>query len=174
MAQIDLFKQPSLFLLLFISHLPCQAQNTEASDIAQLKALNAKFIHNFITNDTVSHSQIISKDFICITSKGQRVNRKDYLNGWAKGYDASTMPYFDYRDERISYYGNMALVRAVTKFVTEKDGKETSGMTAYTDTYIKDNGKWKCVQAQLTSVAPENFSSDATIVRQYKKGVSNQ
>jgi hypothetical protein len=48
-----------------------------------------------------------------------------------------------------------------------RDGKESTGMSMYTDTYIKENGEWKCVQAQLSKLAPEFYPGDETIVRKY-------
>ena len=42
---------------------------------AELRALNARFIHNFITNDVPSHDAILHKDFICIDPSGRRVGR---------------------------------------------------------------------------------------------------
>ncbi|HKC34911.1 MAG TPA: hypothetical protein VKB95_02580, partial [Chitinophagaceae bacterium] len=39
-------------------------------DVAQLSALNAQFIQNFLHNDTVSHNKIIYKDFVCIVTNG--------------------------------------------------------------------------------------------------------
>jgi hypothetical protein len=143
----------------------------ESTDLAQLKKLNARFIHNFVTNDTVSHSKIAHRSFLLITSKGGKVSRKDYLNEWAHGFDPKVYAYWDYRDELISIYGSYALVRAVTKFRIVKDSKETEGMTRYTDSYIKENGEWKCVQAQLTSVSPENYPGDETIVKKYINGI---
>ena len=41
------------------------------------------------------------------------------------------------------------------------------GMSMYTDTYIKENGNWKCVQAQITKLSPANYSGDETIVRKW-------
>ena len=46
---------------------------------AELRALNARFIHNFITNDVPSHDAILHKDFICIDPNGRRVGREEYL-----------------------------------------------------------------------------------------------
>lgn len=134
-------------------------------DMAELKRLNAKFIHNFVTNDTASHSQIIHRDFVCITSEGQSIGRKQYMDAWAHGFDG--YKYWDYRNEDIKIFGNTALVHSQNKYIVERDGKEISGMSMYTDTYIKENGQWKCVQAQLSKVAPEYFSGDETIVRKY-------
>lgn len=139
-------------------------------DLLQLKKLNARFIHNFVTNDVPSHDQIIHPQFVCITTKGKWVNRHDYLEGWKTGFDPEVYLYWDYRFEQITIIGNTALVRAVTKYTTLRDGKETTGMTQYTDTYIKESGVWKCIQAQLTSVSPENYPGDEFIVKKYVKG----
>ncbi|MGZ8511800.1 MAG: hypothetical protein ACXWWA_15540 [Chitinophagaceae bacterium] len=53
------------------------------------------------------------------------------------------------------------------KYIVVRDGKEITGMSMYTDTYIKENGQWKCVQAQLSKVATKYFAGDETIVRKY-------
>jgi ketosteroid isomerase-like protein len=156
-------------LCLFVRATMIDADAAE-TDLDQLKKLNARFIHNFVTNDTASHNKIIGKDFLLITGSGRKVNRKDYLNAWAHGFDPAVYAYWDYRDEMISIYGSCALVRSVNKFKTRKEGKTTEGMTRYTDTYIKENGEWKCAQAQLTSVSPENYPGDDTIVKKYING----
>ena len=136
----------------------------------ELRALNARFIHNFITNDVPSHDAILHPEFICITPMGGRVDRADYLKAWATGFDAERIPYYDYRDEKIDVFGDTALGRSTNKSVRMKDGVEAIGMTLYTDTYIRQGGVWKCVQAQITPVAPANYPPDSTIVGKYVKG----
>jgi ketosteroid isomerase-like protein len=139
--------------------------------IAQLKALNARFIHNFVTNDVASHSEITHEDFISIPPSGKRESRADYLARWATGFDPEVITYWDYRDECISIFASTALVRATNKHTVVRNGQETTGMTTYTDTYVRqDNGEWKCIQAQLTPVAPEHYPGDETIVKVYIKG----
>ena len=137
---------------------------------AELRALNARFIHNFITNDVPSHDAILHKDFICITPAGARVGRADYLKAWATGFDAGRIPYFDYRDEKIDVFGPTALLRSTNKSIRRIDGLETTGMTMYTDIYVHEYGAWKCVQAQITPVARANYPPDETIVKKYVKG----
>lgn len=139
-------------------------------DITQLRALNARFIHNFVTNDVPSHDAIIRPEFMCITTTGKWLNRQDYFTQWKTGFDNEVYLYWDYRNEKITIVGNTALVRSVTKYTVLKEGKEITGMTQYTDVYIKENGTWKCLQAQLTSVVPENYPGDETIVKKYIKG----
>ena|SRR5215203_422469 len=125
---------------------------SQKSDQSLLRELNAQFINNFLTQDTSSHNKIIHKDFICIESSGQIVNRETYMRNWATDHDNSGYLTFSYSNEVIRIFGNMALVRSRTNYSKIVDGKTVEGNTIYTDTYIKENGKWLCVQAQITSV----------------------
>jgi ketosteroid isomerase-like protein len=136
----------------------------------ELRDLNARFIHNYITNDVPSHDAILHEGFICITPTGARVGRADYLKAWASGFDAGRIPYYDYRDEKIDVFGDTALVRSTNKRVSAQDGVETVAMTMYTDIYLRSDGAWKCIQAQITPVAPANYPPDDTIVRKYVRG----
>jgi hypothetical protein len=137
---------------------------------AELRALNARFIHNFITNDVASHDAILHKDFVCIDPNGRRVGREEYLRRWASQFDPDRIPYYDYRDEKIDVFGDTALLRSTNRSVRMVDGKEVVGMTMYTDVYVKDGNAWKCVQAQLTRVEPDQYPLDSTIVRKYVRG----
>ena len=141
-----------------------------AEPIDQLRAVNAHFIHNFITRDVASHDALLHPDFINITPTGQRWDRATYLTYWATAFDPKVVIYWDVRDEVITVIGNVALVRSTNKHVRRRDGKDVTGMTMYTDTYLFANGAWKCIQAQLTAVAPEFYSPDDTIVSVYIEG----
>lgn len=124
----------------------------ELDDRRQLSALNAQFIRNFVTEDSASHNKILHKDFICIENAGVIVAREEYLKAWAHAYRDSRYTSFTYTDEVIRIFGNTALVRSKTTSVKKVDGKEIKGHTIYTDTYVKENGKWLCVQAHITPV----------------------
>lgn len=137
---------------------------------AELRALNRRFIHNFVTNDVPSHDAILHDGFICITPAGARVGRDAYLKASATGFDPERIPYWDYRDEKIDVFGNTALVRSTNKSIRMNNGVETVGMTMYTDICVHEYGAWKCIQAQITPVAPANYPPDSTIVRSYIKG----
>jgi hypothetical protein len=119
-------------------------------DAAQLRTMNAQFIQNFLRSDTIAHNKIIYKDFVCIASNGAAINRDDYMKGWSHGYDPSFYKSFTMQNELIRIFGNTALVRAETYYSFMEDGKEVYKTTLYTDTYIKLDGRWWCIQAQLT------------------------
>ncbi len=69
-------------------------------------------------------------------------------------------------------FGDTALLRSTNKSVRLKDGVETTGMTMYTDTYVRQDGTWKCVQAQITPVQPAHYPPDETIVKKYVRGMA--
>ena len=141
----------SMGLFAQINHDKQSAVNNIRDDMAQLSALNAQFIQNFVHNDTVAHNKIIYKDFVCIASNGKVVGRHAYMKEWAHGYDPSVYKSFVMENELIRIIGNTALVRAETPYTYIDNGKEISGTTIYKDTYVKLDGRWWCVQAQLTS-----------------------
>jgi len=129
-----------------------ETQSKTDIDLAQLSALNARFIKNWVTSDTVSHNQIIHKDFVYISMAGKIVDRDTYMKNWAQGYNPEIDKSFEYKNEVIRIFGNMALVRSNTYYSWLENGKLMSGKTVYTDTYIKENGRWWCVQAQITEL----------------------
>jgi hypothetical protein len=124
----------------------------QESDRTTLSALNAKFIKNYVTNDTASHNTIVHKDFVYISSSGKIIPRDTYMNNWAHDYDPKVYKSFEYDNEFIRIFGNMALVRANNTFSWMENGKLMHGKTVYTDTYVKENGRWWCVQAQITDL----------------------
>lgn len=143
---------------------------TDKDALAELRRLNQTFIHNFVTNDVASHDAIIHERFTCISSDGSHSNRADYLHYWATGFDPDVILYWDYRDERITIFGDVALVGATNRWIRVRDGAEVVGMTTYTDTYLREGGRWRCIQAQLTAVQPAHYPPDSTIVRSYIRG----
>jgi ketosteroid isomerase-like protein len=145
--------QPSDSLLNWSKKIkPMTKPHLKNEDCEMLSALNAQFIKNFINHDAKAHSEIIHKDFVCIESNGDIVGREEYLKNWPASYANSGYVSFGYKDEWIRVFGDIALVRSKTEYIKKVDGKEVKGNSVYTDTYFKENGKWLCVQAQITPV----------------------
>ena len=126
----------------------------QSKDETALLSINRQFIRNFLNNDTVEHNKIIHpSNFLFIGTNGKLLDRNEYMQAWAHGYDKTMMPEFDLEDVQIRIFENTALIVAKTKDKKIKDGAYVTGETRYTDTYIKEKGEWKCVQVQLTRIA---------------------
>ena len=149
---------------------PAARDHQSAETMDELRALNARFIHNFVTNDVASHDAILHPAFITVLSTGQRWDRATYLKYWATAFDPKIIVYWDVRDELITVIGDVALVRSTNKHTRRRHGNDFTGMTTYTDTYLFEDAAWKCIQAQLTSVAPEHQPADDTIISVYIEG----
>ena len=63
---------------------------TNAATLAELRALNAKFIHNFVTNDVASHDAILHRAFTYVSSAGAWQDRASYLSRWSTGFSGSS------------------------------------------------------------------------------------
>jgi len=122
------------------------------NDETILSRLNNQFIKNFINMDTTAHSEIIHKDFVCINGDGTVSARKEYMEDWSQGYKNAGYTSFYIKDENIRLFGDMALVRSKTVYAKMVNGNVINGNSIYTDTYIRENGRWWCVQAHITPV----------------------
>ena len=144
-----------------------------ASDRAMddLRAINAQFIDNFVRNDVAAHDALLHPSFLYIRSDGSRVDRARYLEGWATGFDPEVIVYWDVRDELITVVGDVALVRATNKETIRDGVDEVTSMSTYTDTYIFEADRWRCIQAQITPVAPSHEPADDTVIAVWLKGV---
>src|SRR5260370_2565826 len=87
-----------------------QLNHPSAETMNELRALNARFIHNFVTNDVASHDAILHPAFINIWPTGQRWDRATYLKYWATAFDPKIIVYWDVRDELITSIAALALL----------------------------------------------------------------
>ncbi len=141
------------------------------TDVDELRRLNARFIHNFVTNDAVRHDALLHPDFMAIQGDGSVLDRAAYLRQWATGFDPDVIPYWDTRGEAITVVGDLALVRSTNVCTVVRDGFASRVATLYTDTYVREAGRWWCVQAQTTPVRLGHVAPEESIVSVYVRGV---
>jgi len=115
-----------------------------ASDEQTLQRLNQEYVNAFMNADVDWYRDHLADEFVVIESDGTVLNKEQFLRNTIKGPDVA-----DYKlhEVDIRIYGNAALVRA-TGVWTREDGK--MGMSRYTDVYVRQNGSWKTVSAQIT------------------------
>jgi len=144
----------SLLLILVTGITAASFAQASKNDETVLLSINRQFIRNFLNNDTVEHTKIIHPtNFLFIGTDGQLLDRREYMQAWEHGYDKAVMPEFDLEEVQVRMFDNIALIVAKTKDKKMRDGVYVTGETRYTDTYVKENSEWKCVQVQLTRVA---------------------
>jgi hypothetical protein len=115
-----------------------------ASDKQTLERLNSEYVNAFMNADVEWYRENLADEFVVIESDGSLLNKEQFLRNSLNGPDVA-----DYKlhEVDIRIYGCAALVRA-TGVWTRADG--SMGMSRYTDVYVRDNGRWKTVSAQIT------------------------
>ena len=116
----------------------------QPSDEQTLTRLNQEYVDAFMNADVDWYREHLADEFMVIESDGSLLNKEQFLNITANGPDVA-----DYKlhEVDIRIYGSAALVRA-TGVWTREDG--SMGMSRYTDVYVRQNGGWKPVSAQIT------------------------
>jgi ketosteroid isomerase-like protein len=116
----------------------------QTSDEAHLRQLNEEYIDAFMKADVNWYEQNLTEDFTCIESDGSLLDKAAFLRLAAKGPDV-----LEYRLDRVKVriYGDTALVQATGLF-TKKDA--STGISRYTDVYVRMGMEWKAVAAQIT------------------------
>jgi len=119
-------------------------QAAQQSDEQTLARLNQEYVDAFMNADVEWYREHLADEFVVIESDGSLLNKEQFLRNTVKGPDVA-----DYKlhEVDIRIYGNAALVRA-TGVWTREDGK--MGMSWYIDFYVRKNGGWKTVSAQIT------------------------
>jgi ketosteroid isomerase-like protein len=113
----------------------------------ELRALNAGYIRALLTSDTAWYEARLADDFVCIDHDGVVLDKQRFLRKISGGSNQATYE-FDFVDIRV--FGDVALIRAIGSWSTHSG---TTGVSHYTDVWVRNGGDWKAVSAQITRPA---------------------
>ena len=116
------------------------------TDEDAIRALNAGYVRAFMKSDSEWYDRHLTPDFMCILTSGAVVDRSTFLENARKPH--TTISY-DLSEIKIRVHGDVALVSALGTW-ERKDG--TRGRTRYVDVWVRKDGAWKAVSAQLTAL----------------------
>lgn len=125
-------------------------QQTGGGDEATLKALELKWDAANLKGDSSALGAVLSDTFVSTTSEGKVRSKAEVLAELKSGeikYQTSKVD-----DMKVSLYGNAAVVTGkwTGKFVQK--GKSIETTERFTDTYVKQNGQWRCVASQGSAI----------------------
>lgn len=122
-------------------------QNAIATDVEILTQLNHDYVQSFLKSDARRYDELIAENFICIEPNGKLLNRAEFLEAAAHPV---TVDYFHVEDVEIRMFGDFAQITARTPY-RYPNGRE--GVNRYIDCWMKRDGRWQAVSAQITAVA---------------------
>jgi hypothetical protein len=118
--------------------------SAQSADEAELRNLNDNYVRSYLESDVDWYDRVLVDDYTCTLGSGQVLSKQEFLEETAEGPDTET---FSIDELNIRIYGDAALLDAVTSWVGT-DG--IAGRGLYTDTYVRIDGQWRCVAANLT------------------------
>jgi ketosteroid isomerase-like protein len=126
-------------------------QKASGGDEAALKAIELKWDAANMKGDIPTLTAIFADGFISTNAEGKTRIKAEVLAQVKSGdikYESSKVD-----DMKVYLYGDAAVVngRWAGKF-TEKGKPTTTTTERFTDTYIRQNGQWKCVASQGSTI----------------------
>jgi ketosteroid isomerase-like protein len=119
-----------------------------------LRALDAKLQLAVLRQDTKALDQLLSDDWILISSAGRIINRPDFLA--AVSDPESRLEVNQTSEVAVRVHGSTAIVTAMLHERGSDHGKPHEAWLRYTDTWVLEAGAWRYVAGHACRVkAPE-------------------
>ena len=124
--------------------MPIPAEAPPATDEVILTELNRRYIESFMKSDVEWYREHLADDFLCIEANGSVLDKDQFLEKTAEGPGLA-----DYRlaQVHIRIFGDVALVHGMGRFRRQD---ATTGISRYTDIYLRVGTEWKAISAQIT------------------------
>ena len=127
------------------------AQSKSAGgDEAALKAIEEKWDVANMKGDTATLTAIFADTFISTSAEGKTRTKAEVLAQVKSGdikYETSKVD-----DMKVYLYGDTAVVNGRWKAKFVEKGKPVDTSERFTDTYVRQNGQWKCVASQGSTI----------------------
>jgi ketosteroid isomerase-like protein len=119
-------------------------------DEAALRALEEKWDTANLKGDTVALGAIFADTFISTNNEGKVRTKAEVLAQVKSGevkYQASRSD-----DMKVLVYGDAAVVNGRWKGKSVEKGKTVDTNERFTDTYVRQNGQWRCVASHGSTI----------------------
>jgi ketosteroid isomerase-like protein len=124
-----------------------QGKDPQGDNEAVLRALNANYVKAFRESDVAWYDAHLAPDYNVVYGDGSFHDRAGALADFAKPTFAEQLALFPVGNVRIRRFGDIALISAENAY-ERKDGRK--GENRYTDIWLKQDGRWRCIQAHIT------------------------
>jgi ketosteroid isomerase-like protein len=124
--------------------------NPNSEDERALRRIQRDWAEARLKRDSSFATQIEADDFTVVWPDGQIINKE----GDVKSYEADGAVFSEFKitDLNVRFYGETAIVVGQGSIRGHTPTKDLSGSYVWTDTFVKQNGGWKAVASQVTSV----------------------
>jgi len=127
------------------------AQTQTQSVEKELIKLENEWGDAYVKRDPALFEKMVTDDFIGTMPDGTVYTRAEAVE-FIKSYkgDVTSMVTDEWK---VRVYGDTAVVTARNTYKMVLEGKETAAQERFTDTWIRRDGRWKCVAAHNSTIA---------------------
>ena len=105
-----------------------------------------------ISNDLGAVSRIVADDWVGIDFKGVMTTKEETIAQLKSGL--SRNEFVELGDMNVRVYGDTAVVTGTDTEKSVYQGENSSGRYAFTDVFVKIDGRWQAVASQSTRIMP--------------------
>jgi len=117
----------------------------------ELLALERQFGQAVIKGDVEALERLVSDDWIIIGPEGKVIPKAGFLAVLESG--ALTHSVMELDETRVRVYGGTALVTGRATATGAFQGQAFTTRERSTDVFVRQQGRWRCVLTQLTTIA---------------------
>ena len=119
----------------------------------ELKKIEEEWANAYVRHDAAPLERILADEFITVGSNGQSHGKAQDIEELKS--DSATYEYSTPYDLDVRVYGDMAVVIGRTKERGRyPSGRQFTNEYRWTDIFLKRQGRWQCVAAQVASIPP--------------------
>ena len=116
-------------------------QRSSQTDEAEIRALESRWDAAQLKGDVTALNEIFADGFISTNGEGKTRGKADVINEVKAGnikFESSQV-----QDMKVTVYGDAAVVTGTWKGKFTQKGKPMDLTERFTDTFVKQNGKWR-------------------------------
>ena len=124
--------------------------NERPEDEQALIRIQHQWAEARLNRDSTFARQIEANDFTVVWPDGQIINKQGDVESYEA--DGAIFSEFNISNLDVRFYRDTAIVVGQGSIKGHTPTKDLSGNYVWTDTFVKQNGAWKAVASQVTSV----------------------
>ena len=133
---------------------PATGRADDSDAKKEIARLSQQGIDASIKGDTAALDALMADDYTVINPSGMVEDKAGHLKALKDGslVFSSIQP----SEIKVRVYGDAAVLTARGEVKVKFKGQDVGGSVRTSEFYVKQGGKWRCVSAQVTSIAGQS------------------
>ena len=142
----------SFTILVIASALSAAVRGSEADDVKQLIETDQRQQHAYVARDWKALDEIFTDDYVLVLWNGNQRTKAEILREAAK--PDSTWEINQTSGWQVRVHGDLGIVVAELHQKGSSGGQAFDSVVKFSDTYIRENGRWRNVHAHASKSVP--------------------